>query len=298
MDTSFIVKLILISHLLTVPQQPEIVPMENTVVLDSIESVQDSPEFATTFEETTPIEVKEITYVMPHIEKMDAEMYTTTSLNVRIHPDKTSEKLGSIPSATKVKVTGICNNNWYKIEFNGGVGFVNGKYLTKAPVYTGTIKTNGNIDYSLIKLADDYYNLVPEHTRNHFSASGWQIIMTTEHLGQRFFDGESNILAVTSSDDKAIFLDNREGGAESIIHEFGHYIDYQAGFVSYTKEFAAIFMEEAPIFRTVHITHEANTQNPMEYFAEFYQEYILHPEKIKDICPKTHEFVERYSNLI
>lgn len=322
MNISFIVKIILVSHLLTaqVPTVQE--PIENTtqietettinvqaeneapilteettqiqeesnieiVVLDSIESVQDATESDTT---------QENTFVMPHIEKVELEMYTTTSLNVRMYPDKTSEKIGSIPSGTKVRATGICDNNWYEIEFNDGIGFINGKYLTKAPVYTGIIKTNGEIDYSLIKTADDYYHLIPEHIRNHFSQNEWQIIITTEDLGTRFFDGDPYVLAVTSSNDKSIFLDDRTAGVESIIHEFGHYIDFKSGFVSYTKEFADIFNQEVVAFRSVHKTHSANTQNPMEYFAEFYQEYILHPEKIKDICPQTYNFVELYSN--
>lgn len=59
-----------------------------------------------------------------------ATMYSTTvTLNVRSAPSKDSDKLGMVGQETPLSVTGKCANGWYRIDYNGGVGFVSGDYV-------------------------------------------------------------------------------------------------------------------------------------------------------------------------
>ncbi|MBR4941129.1 MAG: SH3 domain-containing protein [Clostridia bacterium] len=55
-------------------------------------------------------------------------MCVVDSVNVRKHPTTDSSILGSLSYGEKASVTGY-SNGWYRIEFNGSKGFVNGNYF-------------------------------------------------------------------------------------------------------------------------------------------------------------------------
>ena len=57
---------------------------------------------------------------------------TTTTLNVRSAPTTDGAKLGMVGQDTPLSVTGRCSNGWYRIDYNGGVGYVSGDYVTEA----------------------------------------------------------------------------------------------------------------------------------------------------------------------
>ena len=58
-------------------------------------------------------------------------MYAKSSVNVRDLPSFDGEKLGKLSEGAEVKVTGQCNETkWYRIEYDGKVGYVRNKYLT------------------------------------------------------------------------------------------------------------------------------------------------------------------------
>lgn len=61
---------------------------------------------------------------------------STTTLNVRSAPSTNSDKLGMVGQETPLSVTGRCSNGWYRIDYNGGVGYVSGEYVTEAPGQT------------------------------------------------------------------------------------------------------------------------------------------------------------------
>lgn len=61
---------------------------------------------------------------------------TTTTLNVRATPSTSGDKLGMVGQDIPLSVTGRCSNGWYRIDYNGGVGYVSGDYVTEAPGQT------------------------------------------------------------------------------------------------------------------------------------------------------------------
>ncbi len=85
-----------------------------------------------------------------------------TSLNVRSGPETTYSKIGSLKNAAEVTITGKVNEfKWYRISFNGKVGYVDGTYLSETkPVVETTPQveeksadvssTNGTIVGNLI----------------------------------------------------------------------------------------------------------------------------------------------------
>ena len=69
-------------------------------------------------------------------------MYVTaTSLNVRSGPETTYSRIGALKNSAEVSVTGVVDGfGWYRISYNGKVGYVDGTYLsdTKPVVETTT----------------------------------------------------------------------------------------------------------------------------------------------------------------
>lgn len=55
---------------------------------------------------------------------------TVTTLNVRSIPSTGGDKLGMVGQDVPLSVTGKCANGWYRISYNGGVGYVSGEYVT------------------------------------------------------------------------------------------------------------------------------------------------------------------------
>ena len=64
------------------------------------------------------------------VEPMSAEMYANASVNVRKGPSTSYDRVGHLDEGEKVEVTGVCENGWYRIEFEGGEYYVGGSYLT------------------------------------------------------------------------------------------------------------------------------------------------------------------------
>lgn len=61
---------------------------------------------------------------------LDKVMYAKQEVNVRDLPSTDGNTLGGLTWAQEVHVTGQCTEtSWYRIEYNGGVGYVSNEYL-------------------------------------------------------------------------------------------------------------------------------------------------------------------------
>lgn len=70
---------------------------------------------------------------------LDQVMYAKQSVNVRSIPSADGEKLGGLSQNDEVHVTGQCNESgWYRIEYNGGIGYVSNNYLVNEKVVTSS----------------------------------------------------------------------------------------------------------------------------------------------------------------
>ena len=63
---------------------------------------------------------------------LDKDMWTLSNLNVRDLPNTDGVKLAQLSQGQQVHVTGQCNEtSWYRIEYDGGVGYVSNNYLSE-----------------------------------------------------------------------------------------------------------------------------------------------------------------------
>ena len=59
----------------------------------------------------------------------DTLYVNTELLNVRDSWSSSSTNVGTLESGDKVTVTGKCSNGWYRINYNGNIAYVHGRYL-------------------------------------------------------------------------------------------------------------------------------------------------------------------------
>lgn len=239
------------------------------------------------------------------VDQKRGTMYATSSVNIRALPTVDSDKIGLLAYGKEIEISGICNNGWYQVVYGGGEAYISGNYLSDSkpesvsvPSYSGFIVNDGGVaDKCLFKLEANYLK-IPENVRNSFQNNGWSIICTTDKLGEKFFSPNISIQAVTDSATKTIWVEAREAAMTSILHEIGHYIDWQCGWVSMTKTFGDIWRDEVDTFKSIITTNDNNTSSPSEYFAEAYQISLEYPDLLSQYCPQTYEYVVSYASSL
>jgi len=143
-----------------------------------------------------------------------------------------------------------------------------------------------------------YYEVVPTNIREAFVEDGWVIKAEPIDLGEKYFEGELEVLAATAFAEQTIYIDTSRDSDSSIIHEMGHFLDYKLGFISSTKEFKFIYELELDKFRELSKTHKHNTGTVLEYYAEAFQEILLEPERMLSDCPYTYGFISACMQML
>ncbi|MCR4686592.1 MAG: SH3 domain-containing protein [Lachnospiraceae bacterium] len=70
-----------------------------------------------------------------HVESADILMFVKKAVNVRTGPNTNYERIGSLEKGTDVEVTGVADTGWYRIKYNGQVGYVSNKFLITEEEY-------------------------------------------------------------------------------------------------------------------------------------------------------------------
>lgn len=126
---------------------------ETSTMENESETIEDTTTMESeTIEEPTPIEEVAPTYTFVD---MDTRMYAKQSVNVRDIPSSDGNKLGGLTTNQEVIVNGQCNEtSWYRIEYNGSVGYVSNNYLVSEKIEEPTptpsatpSESASNVDY-------------------------------------------------------------------------------------------------------------------------------------------------------
>ena len=76
----------------------------------------------------------------------DSIRYVTTNLNLRKAPNSTSSIITQIPKGTPVTIDEDCDCKWIPVSYNGKIGYVSTKYLSKQKVEYSN-RVSGPINY-------------------------------------------------------------------------------------------------------------------------------------------------------
>ncbi len=69
-------------------------------------------------------------------------LYTTCSVNFRVGPSTSNDKITTLSKRTPVEFVSSLDNNWYQVKFNGQTGYIYGKYLAKNRDLTDKVPFN------------------------------------------------------------------------------------------------------------------------------------------------------------
>lgn len=276
---------------------------ENILPEENIENdnVENNKEITLETEQELEEVIEQLEEVKPEVvftvTKKDGVLYAKSSVNVRTLPSTQGEVISTLSQNNKVTQTGVCDNGWVEILYDNQTAYVSGKYLSTEkyipPTYTwddSIVNADNASDYTLSQVSK-YFLMVPENIRTKFKENGWVIKVTTGNLGEMIYGEKKSIKAVIVYPQKVIWVDSRKDSATAIIHEMGHFMDDQLFFTSTGKLCNDAWEAEVGTFKANHKTHDNNTNNPTEYFAEFFEVMILNPN-IRQKCPMTAAFMD------
>jgi hypothetical protein len=103
---------------------------------DTEQQTEEEPEGSTEEETTENVSSDEEVPEEPAytVTDMSAVLYAQTDSNVRKGPSTDYEVIGGLATNQEVTVTGRADTGWYRIEYNGGEGFVAGSLLKEEKV--------------------------------------------------------------------------------------------------------------------------------------------------------------------
>lgn len=153
---------------------------------------------------------------------------------------------------------------------------------------------DGNIKDDVIYYAASYYYSIPEYIRTEFNKDGWQVVLTDKDISKEYYNGpvKGRLAGLADSMEKKLYIHGKKSDIRrAMLHEFGHYWDYQYGNLSLSSTFKEIYTDEKDSFYEKWKTDNHATSNSQEYFAEALAQLLLYPEVLEKNCPNTYNYV-------
>ena len=153
-------------------------------------------------------------------------------------------------------------------------------------------------------------NKIPKKLIDSFRYSGHRLLLTSKDI--RSYEGADlgfEPAGAYSSITKTLYLSNKYDNywaEQSLVHEFGHYLDFAVwragdlkGRASRTAEFKEIWEKERLNLKVDNISNLEYYQNTVtEYFAQSFDEYICKPERLKANNPHTYDYIKKCLRII
>lgn len=101
-----------------------------------------------------------------YIEDVSETVWTTDAVNVRINADAASDRVGGLGKGANITRTGICDNGWSRVDYDGTIAYIHSDYLTttepvqEEPVYNSSSSSSSQgqeiVDYARQFLGNPY----------------------------------------------------------------------------------------------------------------------------------------------
>lgn len=173
-------------------------------------------------------------------------------------------------------------------------------------IITGYINEINNIqvekcleDNELKYYSQYYLNLLPDNIMKKFNDDGWIIEFDDENKTKMIEYESNDSIGITINLHKKIIISPKKRHIdESLLHEIGHYVDFQSNYCSKNEKFLEIFEKEKDFYKKnkfvfCYYNGSYAKRNSEEYFAEMFQQYIMYPKITKLYAPMTCEYIEK-----
>ena len=164
------------------------------------------------------------------------------------------------------------------------------RYMTG---YIPQVETIGNVQERYVDRCEKMLSLLPESIRYLFVDYGWHFYVTAENIAMTEFNGEySSVKGVTDMQSLYIKVENWDNATSTtILHEFGHFLDYCCNFPSEKGEFLTVLELETESARDMGMNYGLGDNE--EYFAESFLWYLTAPEEMETYIPLTYDMIHR-----
>ncbi len=166
--------------------------------------------------------------------------------------------------------------------------------LTCIKDLTPLTETIGEVDSRYVDRCEEVLSRLPAQLRYLFTDYGWHFYVTDRDIAQTEFDGQyTSVKGVTDVQSLYIKVENRDSATDSptILHEFGHFLDYCCNFPSEREHFISLMEQELDAAEDMGM--RCNPRNNEEYFAESFFWYLNNPQQMEDSIPQTCEFIRQ-----
>ena len=155
------------------------------------------------------------------------------------------------------------------------------------------VLTLGEVPDRYVRRCEDMLSLLPSGLRYLFTDYGWHFYVTAEDIALTEFDGEyPSVKGVTDVQSLYIKVEARDNATDTtVLHEFGHFLDYCCDFPSEKNEFLTIMEQENDLAAAMGMNYGLGDNE--EYFAESFLWYLTEPQQMQQHIPQTYAFISR-----
>lgn len=149
-----------------------------------------------------------------------------------------------------------------------------------------TLCQNAGVSQSWVDTINNNLSVIPSHLLERFRSSGWSMYCTPDNIDAKWFGSQFGaVMGVTVYDYKVIYIEDRTDAVnEAPVHEFGHFLDCNLGFISDSQDFINVFNAEQAIFRSAYGVPSYFDRK--ELFAEAFWRYLTsNRDTFRATCP-------------
>lgn len=192
------------------------------------------------------------------------------------------------------------NDTWSYMIYDDVLCYIENQYLSLQMVPGYNFSIIGNFSEDRVAYANKYISYIPDAVWKEFQRRNWTLIITTKDVRNTYSPNhpvKGSFAGLTMfSRKKCAIGDSEKRLRRALIHEIGHFADYCKGYPSKGKAFKKIYREERSKVKFVERVDNHCTSSSIEYFAESFAHYLIHPDVLKNSAPKTYAYFDSFVN--
>lgn len=147
-----------------------------------------------------------------------------------------------------------------------------------------------------VETLDSFVETLPSNFIKEFRKD-WKVIIEDKIPAPEEWPDNVLINGYTDWNSRLVLIRNRSDSSEmlnSFVHELGHCFDLEYGSVSHSylfSDFYELYKDDFNDYSTS-APPGYSTSSTDEFFATCFKEYLLHPEHLKEVAPKSYIFID------